>query len=335
MQVDYSASYSIKEIKSTSDANYAGAIAIYATHTPPSLRTDTNEIGHWLNHYNKRFDDRFHVLAFFINSDLAGYCQLVHLRDHDLIVIDYITIDDKYRGGYNVFFEFAEHVKAFIRKNYPDHRYVAVEIAPLRDDAEARYGFALMRLLKMVGFGVVDAPYVQPQLGYRNPETELQGALLLYPKPINGSLPRDAYLKVVHSIYYQHYVRWYGVHGEEYERKYRAIVDKLYKKLDGQVKKESVVVNGIRHLPEGTSPVVIKEKLPARDLVYPIVLILFWLTCFFTVKTIFKETTALTAVALILVTILYLALVSVTDKRATSPVKELLKAFRSIFGKAK
>jgi len=335
MPVDYTANYSIKEIKSTSDARYASAIAIYAMHTPPALRTDTNEIGHWLNHYNKTFDDRFHVLAFLINGELSGYCQMVYLRDTNMIVIDYITIDEKYRGGYNVFFEFAEHVKAFIRRNYPTHSYVAVEVAPLKDDGEVRYGFVLMRLLKMVGFGVVDAAYVQPQLGNRNPETELQGAMLLYPKPINGSIPREAYLNIVQAIYYEHYVRWYGVHGEEYQRKYRALVDRLYKKLDGQLKKENVVVNGIKHLPEGVSPVVIKETLPARDLIFPVLLILSWLTGVFVLKAVFKESTALTAVSLLLVTILYLALVSVTDKRALSAMKELIKAFRGAFGKAK
>jgi hypothetical protein len=335
MQVDYSANYSVKEIRSTSDPHYAIAISLYAMYTPPALRTDTNEIGHWLNHYNKSFDDRFHALAFFVNGSVAGYCQLVHLREPSMIVIDYITIDERYRGGYNVFFEFAEHVKAFVRKNYPDHRYIAVEIAPLHDDAETRYGFALMRLLKMIGFGVADAPYVQPQLGYLNVETELQGAMLLFPKPIGGSLPRDTYLKIVHAIYYQHYVRWYGVHGEDYQLKYKDTVDRLYKKLSGEVKKQPVIVNGIKHLPEGVSPVVVKETLPSKDLIYPVLLILFWLAGVFVLKSVFKESNALTVVCLLLVTTLYLALVSVTDKRAAATMKELLKTFKSIFGKVR
>ncbi|BFI95494.1 MAG: hypothetical protein RSP_10040 [Rhodanobacter sp.] len=336
MPVDYSAKYSIKEIESTSDRAYVGAISIYASHTLPALRTDTNEIGHWLNHYNKTFDDHFHILAFYVNRDLAGFCELVYLKEINIIVIDYITIDEKYRGGLNVFFEFAEHVKAFIRRNHPTFDYIAVEVAPLKDDAEARYGLTLMRLLKMLGFGVVDATYIQPQLGQTNLESELQGALLLYPKPINGSLPRGGYLKLVHSIYYQHYVRWYGVHGEKYQSEYKSSVDRLYRKIEAQVKRESVVVNGLRHFPEKSSPVNIKEKsLPIKELLFPITLILTWLATFLTLRAIFKISVPLMALSLLLVTFLYLALASVSDKRATPALKELSKVFKGIFGKAK
>jgi hypothetical protein len=334
--MDSSAKYKVKEIESTSDRAYPGAISIYAAHTLPALRTDTNEIGHWLNHYNKTFEDRLHILALYLNTDLAGFCQFVYLKDVNLIVIDYITIDEKYRGGLNVFFEFAEHIKAFVKHNYPDFVYVAVEVAPLRDDPDARYGLKLMRLLKMLGFGVVDAIYIQPQLGKSNLESELSGAVMLFPKPINGTIRRDSYLNLVHTIYYSHYVRWYGVHGSKYQEEYKTSVDRLYKKIENQNKKPSVVVNGLKEFPGSMAPVVVKEsKIPVKEILLPFAIILFGLAFILLLSLISKITLPMIASTLLILVVVYLAFASVINPRAIMPLKEMLKALRAVFGKAK
>jgi hypothetical protein len=193
MASDFSATYSMKEIQSTSDRAYAKAISIYADHMPPDLRTNTGEIAHWLDHYNQTFEDRFHVLAFSINKEVAGFCELVYLKETNIVVIDYIAMDRRYRGGLDVFFTFANLVRSFIREQYPTLNYVAVEIAPLRESDEIRYGLPLLRLVKMLGFGVVDAPYIQPLLGNANSESELEGAILLSPKPVAGVLPKQSH----------------------------------------------------------------------------------------------------------------------------------------------
>jgi hypothetical protein len=332
----YSTNYSVKEIQSSSDRTYARAISIYADHMPPDLRTNTGEIAHWLDHYNQMFDDRFHVLSLSVNKDVAGFCELVYLKEANIVVVDYIAIDRQYRGGLEVFFNFATLVRSFIHELYPMVNYVVVEIAPLKESNEIRYGLTLLRLVKMLGFGVVDAPYIQPSLGNDNSESELEGALLLHPKPTTGVLPKQSYLRIVRAIYYDHYVRWYGVHGKDYESAYKANTDRLYAKVVGQTKKESIVVNGLRHFPEDRPNKPTTVPVPPTKVLWPAIgTIFFCLVVLLCLKTLFKISVAWIVVALVAAMLLYFALSSMVDKRARPVFKELAKVFKASFGKAK
>lgn len=129
---------------------------------------------------------------------------------------------------------------------------------------------SLLRLLKMRGFGVIDAPYIQPQLGYPRPDTELDGALLMFPKPVAGAIPRATYLSIVKAIYFQHYVRWYGMYEGEFAQKYEGSVKKLYHRLEGKLKGTEVIVNGLKHFPEPVSSAVVPERSVPLKMILPI-----------------------------------------------------------------
>jgi hypothetical protein len=303
---------------------------------PPDLRTNTGEIAHWLDHYNRTFDDRFHVLSLSVNKDVAGFCELVYLKEANIVVIDYIAIDKQYRGGLDVFFNFATLVRSFIEKLYPTVNYVVVEIAPLKESDEIRYGLPLLRLVKMLRFGVVDAPYIQPSLGNENSESELEGAILINPKPVTGLISRQSFLRIVRAIYYDHYVRWYGVHGKDYETIYKTNTDRLYAKLEARMKKESLVVNGLRHFPEDRPNKPAPQQAPPTKVLWPAIGMIFvCLVALLCLKTFFKISVGLTVFALIAAMLLYFALSSMVDKRAHPVFKELAKVLRASFGKAK
>lgn len=334
--MNYSASYSLKEVKSSTDPAFAAAIAIYVKYTAPGLRTNTNEIAHWVDHYNTQYDDRFHVCAFYVNRKVAGYCELVFLKEQALVVIDYMTIDPQYRGGLNVFFEFVEHIRSFIQKQFPTFEYVLVEVAPLKDDQDNGCGLGLMRLLKMRGFGVVDAPYIQPQLGFPKPDTELTGAMLIFPKPLPGSLPKATYLSLVKAVYFQHYVRWYGVHGEEYARGYEASVKKLYQRVEAKVRSADVIVNGLKHFPEPVSTGVVEESAPKiRDLAPMLVTIFLCLALVLALGRFFNLDTKSVILALLAALVMFFAAASVINKRAAATFKELTKLLKPLFGRTK
>jgi len=336
MNPGFSATYSVREIRSTSDRAYAKTISIYVDHMPPDLRTNTGEIAHWVDHYNRTFDDRFHILSFSVNNDVAGFCELVYLKESNIVVIDYIAIDKQYRGGLDVFFNLASLVRSFVGKLYPTINYIVVEIAPLKENDEIRYGLPLLRLVKMLGFGVVDAPYIQPPLGNENSESELEGAILLYPKPAAGVLPRQSFLRIVRAIYYDHYVRWYGVHDTEYEAIYKANTDRLFTKIEGRVRKESVVVNGLRHFPEDRPNKPTSQPAPPTKVLWPSIGMIFvCLVALLCLKTVFKISVGWTVIALIAAMVLYFALSSIVDKRAHPIFKELTKILKASFGKAK
>ncbi|GAB3037093.1 hypothetical protein GCM10027285_20810 [Oleiagrimonas citrea] len=336
MSASYSTNYSVKEIQSSSDHAFASAISIYADHVPPDLRTNTGEITHWLDHYNQTFEDRLHILSLSVNKNVAGFCELVHLKETNIVVIDYIAIDRRYRGGLEVFFNFATLVRSFILERYPTVSYVVVEIAPLKENEEIRYGLPLLRLVKMMGFGVIDATYIQPSLGNNNSESELEGALLINPKPTAGVLPKQSYLRIVRSIYYDHYVRWYGYHGKDYEHVYKSNTDRLYAEVAQHVKKERIVVNGLRHFPEDRPNEPTAVVAPPTKVLWPAIgMILFCLLVLLCMKALFKVSFVWIIAALIAAMILYFALSSMVDKRASPVLRELIKAFKSSFGKVK
>jgi hypothetical protein len=248
-RADLSANYKLRELKSSADTDFAEAITLYARHMVPDLKTNTNEIAYWVDNYNKAHDDHFHVFAFYVNNQLAGFCELVFLVRHGLVVIDYMVIDERFRGGLNVFFEFAQQIQQFIRARYPDYSHAVVEVAPFEDETGGeRSGVSLLRLLKMSGFGVIDAPYIQPQLGLRKPQTELSGALMMFPKPLTGELPREAYLTIVEAIYIEHYLRWYSMHGDDYRRRYEADVRRLLALISSKASSPSFHVNGLKYI---------------------------------------------------------------------------------------
>ena len=334
-RADLSATYKLRELKSSADADFAEAITLYARHMAPDLKTNTNEITYWVDNYNKTHDDHFHLFAFYVNNRLAGFCELVFLVKHGLVVIDYMVIDEKFRGGLNVFFEFAQQVQQFIRDRYPDYLHAVVEIAPSEDETGSeRSGVSLLRLLKMSGFGVVDAPYIQPQLGLRKPQTELPGALMMFPKPLKGELSREAYLTIVEAIYIEHYLRWYSMHGDDYRRRYEADIRKLLAQISSKAVAGSFHVNGLKHMPAPVQTAVIrKTQHLSMQISVGLGIVLAALATILGLMKI-AGLGALPMLELLFATLIaFFAVASLFTPKAKHILKELLQALRSLLAK--
>ncbi|MDE5575330.1 MAG: hypothetical protein K2I87_06415, partial [Bacteroidales bacterium] len=72
--------YKVREIKKTDDKDFATLIQIYNDNINPAIKTSPNEIQYWLDNFDNRHNnDKFFVLALYINDIPIGYSQMIYL----------------------------------------------------------------------------------------------------------------------------------------------------------------------------------------------------------------------------------------------------------------
>jgi hypothetical protein len=237
--------YRMKRFLRSTDRGFADALRVYTKSFPPSLKTNSNEIAFWLDNYS-RFTDVFMIFGFYANDRVIGFSEIAFFRDEKLLVVDYIAIEESYRKN-NVFMEFSEHLRLAIDSEGIDFDYVVAEVGYLSDTEQpSEYSRSLIRLLKFMGFGIVKAPYYQPQLGLTNFESKMEAVLMVSTMTLTPvrKLQAETYLSFVHAIYYKHYLRWYSMY-ESSALQYEALIDDLYAKVRLRTRgKESFEVNG-------------------------------------------------------------------------------------------
>ena len=239
-------SYRLKRFSNSTDPDFAAALLIYVRFTPPSIRSDSREITYWLDRASDKLEDGFYVFGFYRNRQLVGYAQAAYFPSEYLYFIEYLAIDEKHRGN-NVFFEMVEQIKDFLEDAHPDYRYGVTEV--MNEPGQDRPSPAkrlLTRLLKFIGFRVIQAPYFQPRLMLNDSESELSGSLLLYcPTPLE-SIHVETYLSIIRTVYYDNYLRWKG-ENSSVKAAYKKHLDSLYLKIQTEVRKTpTVIVNGYR-----------------------------------------------------------------------------------------
>src|SRR5205085_10300358 len=145
-------SYRFKRFLNSSDPDFAAALLVYIRNTPANIRTDTNEIVYWLDNFSAKFKDNFYVFGFYRNHQLVGYAQAVYFWEERLIVLDYIAIDEGYRGN-NVFYEFVDQMRHFLEDMHPEYRYGITEVIHGHGQPYPSQASSLtIRLLKLQGF---------------------------------------------------------------------------------------------------------------------------------------------------------------------------------------
>jgi hypothetical protein len=249
-----SSSYRFKRFLTSKDPDFASALLIYVRYTPPSIRSNSREITYWLDHFSDKSDDSFYVFGFYRNRELVGFAQAAYFAKDYLYFIDYVTVDIKHRGG-NVFFELVDHMKRYLEDEHPEYRYGVTEVMNEPGQDHPSYEKkTLMRLLKLIGFRAIHAPYFQPRLTLDDSESELSGSLLIYgPTPIE-SIRTDTYRAIIRTVYFKHYLRWASVDDsstEEYEKHLGA----LFSSIDSDIQnKLTLVVNGYHEVLPSSAP---------------------------------------------------------------------------------
>lgn len=253
--------YKIKHIKDDQDKDLSYLLKLYLENIDPCIKTNPNEIIYWLSNFDKRINnDTFWILALYMNNKPIGFCQMVYFNNYKIVFIDYCVIDPEYRG--RAFSEYTYLIRDFFVDKDIDINYFVTEIAFYNtNNTPSQSALKLIRLLKMSGLKVIKAPYVQPELGLENHESEMNATLMIF---INGkrsdqtSLKKETYLDIVHTIFYNHYIAWYKAFMTDneisiYRRKIDIIFDLIKKEIN---KKDVIILNGEPYIfePSNTPP---------------------------------------------------------------------------------
>ena len=197
----------LRIIKDSKDEDYLKALLIYIENIKEDWRTNTNEISYWLDNYNKTFIDKFYILGIYNESVLIGFLQFAHFIKDEIIFIDYITIDEKYRIN-NTFSLVIKEFYNFLDSNKFLHKYLICEV-----ENGVNNNRSLVRLYNRFGFKKFDINYEQPILNIdddslsKNEINHTPYALMVKCKSLEVS--KEEYLDIINIIYINHYKRWY------------------------------------------------------------------------------------------------------------------------------
>lgn len=231
--------------KSAATSDFLRALDIYSAETAKEIRTDTNEIVYWLGRYDAEFDgDKLLLFGLYKGGDIIGFAQAVHLKSARIIIVDYMAICRSSRR-HNVFFQFVDMIYEWTIGENLCHDYIVVEVSTPKDPLAARRAGALIRALNMAGFATVDAPYLHPKLGSQG-ETEASAKLLVKPNIAIASISTSEYIRIVRSIYYDHYIRWYSkIFAQGAFDEYKRSVDKDYETVRAVTSnREAIALSG-------------------------------------------------------------------------------------------
>lgn len=259
-----SKTYRIKLFTSSRDEGYIEALTIYSDYTPLSVKTDTSDITYWIDRYNQKFsEDKFFVFGLYEDDSIIGFSQLVYFKHIKLIMIDYMAIDEKRRAN-SAFYSFTELIRHELKDLRLDINFIVTEIEyDTSKRKPTENGTIMIRLLKQSGFGVLKAEYFQPKLGFNNTESAPCAVLMIDVRNTNNFISKESYLKIVHTIYFNHYLRWYTplLLNKEELSSYKKELDKLYIGIENQLSnKDKIDINGYKNIFDNQMPMDLEKK---------------------------------------------------------------------------
>jgi hypothetical protein len=238
--------YELKQFKTSNSKELSKALKLYSENVEAAARTDTREILYWIDNFSKESDDSLFVLGFYMDDILIGYAQLAYFLVEKLIVVDYLVIEEHYRG-LNTFYELIHRIKLFLLAKNIEINYVVGEVGCFfENQAPPESSQTLIRLLKMAKLGVVKTKHYVPRLGLKNYESEMIAVLMIYTSEGLKQLKTETYFSIIETIYYKYYQRWYkAFQNEQEKRDYTAMLERLF----GEIRrfagnKEVIEING-------------------------------------------------------------------------------------------
>lgn len=242
--------YELKQYKNSKSTDLLNALKLYAKYTEPAFRTDTKEIMHCLDTWNKDFEDSFYVFGFYLNNILIGFSELAYFVDEKFVIVDYIVIHENHRGN-NTFYQFINDIKDFLHKEGIEYNYIVAEVGCYNEGKEPPENSKLLiRLLKMAHFGVVKCNYYVPRVGINDFESEMRAIMMIYSLNESKQIKRETFFQIVNAIYFKYYGRWHNIFVNDlektkYETELRTLISKMEKNLSS---KNSIEINGLSGL---------------------------------------------------------------------------------------
>ena len=222
--------------------DFESALMCYVRSTAASEQTDTREIAHWHDtEFDKREGIRFYALK--INGEISGYAQCRYLGASKIVILDYLCIDPQQESN-AAYFSFIELFCNLIEKSSAV-LYIVTEVNFNLDttskDESNRYW---LRVLELAGFKVAQTRYLLPSLIVDAPSENRAGALLIRSNEKSPQLSNKAYVSILYSIYFLHYVSWYKPFKKDIDS-YQAVLKKEIDRVSSEINKSSYIkLNG-------------------------------------------------------------------------------------------
>jgi hypothetical protein len=219
--------YAIKRIFKETDSGYHQAIRIYNDTTPVEIKTNTNEIVHWLN---KEGHFKIMVFVLYLDEEVIGFSMISYIVARKIVIIDYLALKSQYRIN-SAFFSYIGLLQDYLRESDIDVSYYITEISNKGEgkniDKESKI---FKKLICLEGFGRINSIYFTPPLGLANHESEFESFLYIKTSDNIKQINRETYLDIIRAIYYDYFYEWYKdfLHCQKELSEYKQKIDNCF-----------------------------------------------------------------------------------------------------------
>jgi len=254
--------------------NFYKALKIYNQVIPYEQKTNSNEITKLVQGEAKKF--RKGDLFFFgllSNKQIIGYAEIAYMKDARILIIDYITLDERYKSN-SAFYSFYSLIINYFDKLYLDYDFITKEI--LCKFEEQHIQKEEINLYEHENFKVVNACYIQPQLEEKNIESSKESLLMIYQRASSiKHLKKDAYINII-SVIYDYYYEWAVLVLDSDEEKLRNLnlMNENLKKISESINDDQVVLNGYPFKYSTSSDKALPTAEPKSHLLFATILII-------------------------------------------------------------
>ena len=237
--------YELRRFTRASDPDFQAALQLYIRLIPGPVRTYSNEIAHWIECYSDFAPDQFCVLGLYHDTSIIGYAQFAYFHRERIIAFDYLLLHEQHRtqGRY---FQFIELLKRWVDDQNWEVDYVVAEVAIDLAPHEPNKQPPLIELFKQAGFAVADCPYYQPQLGLDNEQSDIQAYFLVRSGEGMPSIAATVFIKLVETVYFRHYQRWYQPFLEERKRYEQVLIKRFSEIKAATANRERIELDGVK-----------------------------------------------------------------------------------------
>lgn len=239
---NYENKFVLKPITKSSDEDYIKALQIYTEETPKEIRTNSNEITHWLD--KKSNGNNFEMLVFvlYLDNNLIGFSQITYIKSQQIVVLDYISLKAPYRVN-SVFLVFLSMIQNYLIASGKQITYYIAEIGNKDNGTNIdRESAFYKRVICLENFGQVMSKYYNLPLGIDNYESEFESLMYIKTNDNIRYINKETFHAIVHAICYEYYYEWYADFLNDDELKlYKEKLDKYF----SDIKKQSLESNNI------------------------------------------------------------------------------------------
>lgn len=315
--------YKLMRLESSKCAEYMQAMQIYTKSVEYIQKTNTSEIKYWIDN-KKKFS--LGTLFFFVllsNDNVIGYAELAYIKTSRILIIDYITIDERYNSN-SAFYSFYWLIIDYICKQGLDYDFITKEILCKYDSANIY--LSEIKMYELENFKVANELYIHPLLEKTNEESEKEALLLIYQKALDShQIKSTTYLSIIDTIY-SYYQAWDRpfINDSNY-LEYNTRFTKYKEQITNSISSDHVIMNGYpkKHSFASEDKCIPSKSSSIRNgFIYTILVMILVFAVLFFAKEFNVEFTTIALIAIAVVFILF-SFVALSDSKAAKIIKEL------------